>query len=145
MKIIVTDRQSIESGTVVRTPYIVISIRDPGTSKPRIPRTSGLKEVLHVAFHDAEPVAGFRTPSKIVLMKPAHAMAIWKLVERHKDAIGSIVCHCEQGMSRSPAVALALAEALGSSGKHIRANYQPNKYVYDLMRTATGCRRDPAT
>ena len=137
MKVMVTDRRTIESGMAVRTPYIVVSIRDPGTPKPRIPRTSGLKEVLHVAFHDAEPVKSFRTPSKIVFMKPAHARAIWKFVGRHKDAVGSIVCHCEQGMSRSPAVALALAEALGSSAKHIRTNYQPNQYVYDLMRAAT--------
>jgi predicted protein tyrosine phosphatase len=140
MKIMVADRQTIESGMVVRTPYIVISIRDPGTPKPRIPRTSGLRGVLHVAFHDAEPAAGFRTPSTIVSMKPAQARAIWKFVGRHKDEIGSIVCHCEGGMSRSPAVALALAEALGSRAEHIRANYQPNQYVYDLMRAATDCR-----
>jgi predicted protein tyrosine phosphatase len=141
MKIMVTDRHSIESGVVVRTPYIVVSIRDPGTPKPRIPRTSGLKAVLHLAFHDAEPAKGFKTPSKIVFMRPAQAKAIWRFVKRHKDAVGSVVCHCEQGMSRSPAVALALAEALGSSAKKIRANYQPNQYVYDLMRaaTASGC------
>ena len=139
MKIMVTDRQTIESGMVVRTPYIVISIRDPGARKPRIPRTSGLRGVLHVAFHDAEPAEGFRIPSKIVLMNPAQARAIWKFVKRHKDAIGSIVCHCEGGMSRSPAVALALAEAFGSRTSHIRANYQPNHYVYDLMRAATDC------
>lgn len=140
MKIMVTDRQTIESGIIVRTPYIVISIRDPGTPKPRIPQTSGLKEVLHVAFHDAEPVAGFRTPSKIVFMKPAQARAIWKFVGRHKDEVGSIVCHCEQGMSRSPAVALALAEAFGNRTSHIRANYQPNQYIYGLMRAAIACR-----
>ena len=139
MKIMVTDRQTIESGMVVRTPYIVISIRDPGTPKPQIPRTSGLKEVLHVAFHDAEPVEGFKIPSKIVLMKPAQAIAIWKFVKRHKDAIGSFVCHCVGGMSRSPAVALALAEAFGSRTSHIRANYQPNQYIYGLMRAAIDC------
>ena len=141
MKIMVTDRQTIESGMVVWTPYIVISIRDPGTPKPRIPRTSGLKGVLHVAFHDAEPAKNFRTPSKIVLMKPAQAKAIWRFVRRHRDAVGSVVCHCEQGMSRSPAVALALAEALGGNAEHIRTNYQPNQYVYDIMRAATACGR----
>lgn len=136
MKIMVTDRQTIESGMVVRSPYIVVSIRDPGTPKPRIPRTSALREVLHVAFHDAEPVAGLTTPAEIVFMKSSQARAIWKFVRRHKDAVGSIVCHCEQGMSRSPAVALALAEALGSRTGQIRANYQPNQYVYGLMRAA---------
>ena len=106
------------------------------TSAARIPRTSGLKEILHVAFHDAEPAAGFEAPAKIVFMKPAQAQAIWRFVRRHQDEIGSIVCHCEQGMSRSPAVALALAEALGGNTDHIRASYQPNQYVYGLMRKA---------
>jgi predicted protein tyrosine phosphatase len=134
MKFIVTDRCSIESGILVRTPYIVISIRDPGTKKPRIRRTLGLKKVLYVEFHDAEPADGFKTPSKIVLMKPSQAQAIWNFVQRYQDEIGSVVCHCEQGMSRSPAVALALAEALGCETRHIRTSYQPNQYVYDLMK-----------
>jgi len=138
MKILVTDRRSIEAGLIVRTPYIVISIRDPGTPKPKIPKPTTLKDVFYTEFHDAEPVEGFRLPTNIVMMTAEQAKAIWRFVEDHRNGIGTIVCHCEQGMSRSPAVALALAEILGEDGdaKMISRSYQPNAYVCQLMRSA---------
>lgn len=133
MKIIVTDRHFIESGIVVRHPYVVISISDPDKPKPVIPRRCGLKAVFHTAFHDAEPVEKQPLPSGIVLMTLGQADAIWMFVKEHQEEIGCIVCHCEQGMSRSPAVALALAEAFRIDTRKIKADYQPNPYVYRLM------------
>jgi predicted protein tyrosine phosphatase len=133
MNLIVTDRHFIEAGIVVRTPYIVISIYTPGTRKAIIPRRSGLKAVFYTAFHDAEPAEGLRLPPEIVLMTPEQAEAIWAFVRQHEAQIGSIVCHCEQGMSRSPAVALGLAEAYGSDTRKIGAESHPNQFVYRLM------------
>ena len=46
----------------------------------------------------------------------------------------TIVCHCEQGMSRSPAVAMALAKALGGDADSILAESQPNQHVYRMLR-----------
>ena len=136
MKFIITDRVTIQSGIVVRTPYIVVSIYTPTMPRPVIPRRLGLKAVLFTSFHDAEPTEGFALPPDIVLMTLKQAKAIWRFVKRHQAAVGSIVCHCEQGMSRSPAVALALAETLGGDVAYIRDNYQPNQYVYGLMKEA---------
>ena len=68
MDFIVSDRQSIEHGLVVMTPYIVISIRDPGTQKPRLRCGAGFQDALYLAFHDAEPSNDFELPSEIVLM-----------------------------------------------------------------------------
>ena len=128
-----TDRRSIESGIVMRTPYIVISIQTPGRPKPRIPQRCGLKGVLYTAFDDAEPAGDRFLPSDVVLMTREQARNIWIFVKRHEKEIGSIVCHCEQGISRSPAVAIALAEAFGSDVTEIRANSHPNQYVYQRM------------
>jgi predicted protein tyrosine phosphatase len=136
MNIMVTDRQSIQQGIIVRNSYIVISIRDPGTRKPRILGTAGLRDILYVEFHDAEPADGLQLPSEIVLMEPVHAETIWNFVKRHQDQIGSIICQCEQGMSRSPAVALALDEVLDGDVQRIRRSHQPNQYVYKLMAAA---------
>ena len=134
MKLIVTDRRSIESGIVVRTPYIIVSIYTPGRPKPVIPRRLGVKAVFYTSFHDAEPGGNdFRLPQDIVLMTREQARAIWKFVKRHQGQVGSIVCHCEQGISRSPAVAIALAEAFGSETTKIKAHAHPNQYVYRLM------------
>ena len=109
MKIIVTDRESIERGIIVRSSYVVISIRDPEKPKAKVKKQSGLRDVLYLAFHDAEPAAGTILPSSIVLMTPAQAADIWKFVEKWQNNVGTVVVHCEQGMSRSPAVAVAIA------------------------------------
>lgn len=133
MNLIVTDRHFIEAGIVVRTPYVVVSIYSPGNRRAVIPRHAGLKAIHYTAFHDAEPVEQLRLPPEIVPMTLQQAEEIWAFVKTHEAGIGSVVCHCEQGMSRSPAVALALAEAFGSDTTKIRAESQPNQYVYRLM------------
>ena len=64
----------------------------------------------------------------------ADAERIWRFVQEHLPGIRAIVCHCEQGMSRSPAVAQALAEALGVDQRHIVRGRNPNKRVYRLLK-----------
>ena len=73
---------------------------------------SGLKAVLSLEFHDTEPVAGQFYPPRIVLMTEQHANQIWDFILVHGKSVGTIIVHCEQGQSRSPAVAEALANAL---------------------------------
>ena len=136
MDFIVTDRQTIEDGIVVRTPYVVISIRDPGRDQARIRRPPAFVDALFLAFHDAEPSSGTILPKSIRLMSRQDANQIWHFVQGHCDRAGTIVCHCEQGMSRSPAVALALAERMDGDTEAILAEGQPNQYVYQLMREA---------
>ena len=46
-----------------------------------------------------------------------------------RATLGAIVVHCEQGVSRSPAVAAALCDALGLDGRRFWHGYQPNKHV----------------
>jgi predicted protein tyrosine phosphatase len=133
MEFIVTDRRSIETGIVVNTPYIIISIHTPNWPQPEIPCRCGLKAVLYTSFHDAEPTGGFSLPADMVLMTSEQARIIWKFVKQHRKKVETIVCHCEQGISRSPAVAIALAEAFGSDVTEIRENSHPNQHVYRLM------------
>ena len=135
MQFIVEGRQAVERGIVVRCPYIVISIRDPGRRPARIRRTAGLRGTLCLAFHDAEPTTAMRLPDSITLMTADDAERIWRFVQEHLADIGAIVCHCEQGMSRSPAVAAALAEALGEDPTPIVSWTQPNQTVYQLLKS----------
>lgn len=134
MQFIVESRCAVEAGIAVRFPYIVISIHDPGRRPARIPRTAGWRGTLCLSFHDAEPIRGLRLPDSIRLMTVADAERIWRFVQEHLPEIGAIVCHCEQGMSRSPAVAAALAEALGEDSKPIVRWTQPNQTVYRLLK-----------
>lgn len=69
-------------------------------------------------------------------MTAAHAKAVWAFLGQHQKAIGTIVVHCEQGMSRSPAVAAAIAKRFGLGEKRFWDEHQPNNYVYRMMLEA---------
>ncbi len=47
-------------------------------------------------------------------------------MQQYQDHIDAIVCHSEQGMSRSPALAAALADLLGEDSLLLFQDYQPN-------------------
>jgi hypothetical protein len=66
MELIVTDRESVERGILVRSAYVVISIHDPDKRRARIRTQSGLRAVLYLAFHDAEPSERLALPKDIV-------------------------------------------------------------------------------
>lgn len=144
MKLIVSDRRSVERGLVVRSTYSVISIHDPDKPPAAVPRTSGLHRVLHLAFHDAEPAASLVTPPDIVPMTEAHAEQIRAFVEEELAHVQAMVVHCEQGMSRSPAVAAAIARSLGLDEKPFFARYMPNTYVYKLVAGLIRASKDQA-
>ena len=135
MNFIVAGRQEIEAGILVRTAYVVISITDPESSPARIQRPAGFRDLLRLQFHDAEPVEGFTLPPDIVLMNEGHAKSIWQFVKQWQETVQTIVVHCEQGMSRSPAVAAAICNVVNGDGSQFFQEYMPNRYVYDLMTT----------
>lgn len=134
MNFLVTDRESIEKGFLVREPYVVISIRDPERRQARI--AGRPRDILYLCFDDAEPVKGLTLPKSIQLMTPQHAQVIWRFFERYKGEVGAVLCHCEQGMSRSPAVAAALCQATGGDASLFFRKYQPNQHVYQLILEA---------
>jgi predicted protein tyrosine phosphatase len=138
VEFLVRDRDSIEHGVLVRSSYIVISIRDPDKRKARIPTQSGLRDVLYLAFHDAEPVGNMTLPDDIILMSTDQAKQIWQFVRQWEAKVGAVVVHCEQGMSRSPAVAAALCKSYGGDEACFFREYLPNRYVYRLMLSSRG-------
>ena len=138
LEIIVTDRESIEAGIIVRTRYVVISIGDAGRRSAKVRNQPGLVDVLYLKFDDGEPSKNMTLPENIKLMSPADAKAIWDFVARHEKAVGTIVVHCEQGMSRSPAVAAAIAKHFGIAEQSFWEQHQPNRFVYKLTLNNLG-------
>ncbi|MGC8541725.1 MAG: hypothetical protein ACP5QA_14000 [Phycisphaerae bacterium] len=136
MKILVFSREEIETGVRITSAYVVISIRDPGKPRPKIKKQAGLREVLYLAFNDAEPSVLLELPPEMKIITTAQADTICNFVHRHKADVGSIVVHCEQGMSRSPAVAAAISDALGLDPKRFWQLYTPNEYVYHTVSDA---------
>ncbi len=136
LNIIVSDRATIEAGILVRSSYVLISIHDPYKPRPRVPKQSGLRDVLYLAFHDAEPSVSLALPDGVRLMTALHAEQIVRFVEKHRGQVGAVVVHCEQGMSRSPAVAVGIALLIGQPAERFLNRYQPNQHVLDRMRDA---------
>ena len=136
MEFHVTDREGIERGVLVPSAYIVISIYDPEREKPKVKNQAGLRAVLQLAFHDAEPTGSPTLDRRVMVMSEDQARQIWRFVDRHKDAVGTVVVHCERGMSRGPAVAAALCASLGGDEAVFFQAFQPNGHVYRLVRNA---------
>lgn len=127
-----------------KSSYIVISIRDPGRRPARIPRPTLLRNAIYLSFDDAEPPLPMSGKRQVKLMRAADADLIAEFVRIHRHDVGLIVCQCEQGASRSPAIAAALAAGWGDdTGTSLRF-IQPNRYVYDLVCTAVRRSRNVA-
>ena len=136
MEFIVTDRIGIKTGVRVRAAYVVISIHDPDSPKPRVKRQPGLRAVLQLMFDDAEPTDSGMLNERVTLMSAEQARQVWDFVQQHRHDVGAVVVHCEAGMSRSPAVAAALCKALVGDNRRFWQEYQPNEYVYRLVLAA---------
>jgi predicted protein tyrosine phosphatase len=133
MKLIVASRDEVEAGLAIREPFVLISISDPDKPKPRPRRTALCRGVLSLRFHDAEPTTPFRLPADIRLMSRQQAKRVWDFIRLDLRDVAVIAVHCEAGMSRSPAIAAAIGKVINGDGTAFFREYQPNRYVYDLM------------
>jgi predicted protein tyrosine phosphatase len=126
-------RREVERGINFRGRYALISIRDPGSPSVRVPKQSGQVEVLELQFHDAEPTSSMTLPSGIEIITEEQAKTVAEFVRRLHAAVDGFAVHCEQGMSRSPAVAVAIARHLKQSDETFWQEHQPNQYVLELV------------
>lgn len=134
MEIIITDRESVERGLSVKAgAYALISITDPDKRRIRVRTSSARRAVVELRFHDAQPTAGFPLPLSVKPMIDDDAVRIADFVVQHRDRIKALVIHCEQGMSRSPAVGAGIAQSLGLDTTPYDRDFQPNAYVRELV------------
>ena len=89
--------------------------------------------VLRLCFDDATEESWWQN-----LMTQEQADAIFAFVMRHGPVIDDLIVHCSAGVSRSPAVAAGILAGLGQDDSAIwnSSEYQPNPYVYRLVREA---------
>lgn len=132
MEFFVCSRDEIEEGIVIHTPYIIVSISDSNSEPAKLVKGSGFLDAIYVHFDDTDPEYSFG--KKPLTLK--QAKTIWKFVQANRDRAGTIVCHCLAGMSRSPAMALALAEAFEEETSHFTDTYNYNQHVYQTMKQA---------
>lgn len=119
-KIMVRNRARVERKTDWPGSYVVISMYDYHGHPPTIPQTDRLRGVLSLRFQDFDPVRReYQKDEKYqntlvseMWMRPEHGRQIWDFLNRHAD-VDTIVVHCNAAVSRSPAVAMAVADCLG--------------------------------
>ncbi len=115
-------------------PWACISIATEEDSFVRIQRRKR-RGLLQLAFADMEtPIPG------LIMFNRDHAHDILDFVTLHWPQIETLMIHCEHGLSRSPAVAAAIARLkLGKYRRYFQEPYMPNRYVYQLLlETASG-------
>ena len=91
--------------------WAVISIHDPNKSTPEL--RVGWGAVLTLAFHDKEDPELARMTGFWQLFRAEQARAACSFVERQVKSSTGLLIHCESGLSRSPAMARAMAERFG--------------------------------
>jgi predicted protein tyrosine phosphatase len=93
------------------------------------------RALLQIAFADVcESLPGY------TLFDSDHAHDILDFVTLHWRRIDTLMIHCEAGLSRSPAVAAAIARLkLGDEAEFFEEPFMPNNYVYrTLLDVAAG-------
>ena len=89
--------------------------------------------VLRLCFDDAEDTTFWQN-----LMTSEQADAICAFVLQYGREIDTLIIHCTEGVSRSPAVAAGILGGLRQDEAQIWSNpkYHPNQLVYRLVREA---------
>lgn len=133
-------RREAEAATP-RDDIAVISITDPRTVQPRL---DGWHSVLRVEFHDidpdqiASPFTRARAAAHYTLMRAEQAREIVAFVQAiQSNGASGIMVHCEQGVSRSAAVAKWIADRHGLRLSD-EATAARNRYVYRMLEEEVG-------
>ena len=133
IKVLVLGREEIKD-FISEKPYLIISVTDPRNPEAEIIQSSNLVSILRLKFDDIGKPNKFQFENSTdILMNVDQAKQILEFIKRYLSAIKLIVCQCEQGISRSAAIAAALSRILQNEDEYFLKNYWANRWVYDLL------------
>ena len=138
MRFLVYDRLELETGKALGDPHVVISVHDPDLPPAEGRTGRRCRSTLTLSFHDIEPqyLPPGAEDDGWQLMTAEDAERIARFVAAHQKSVSLIVCQCEAGMCRSPAIAAAVARALGQDDRRFFRDFDPNRHVYRLILRA---------
>jgi len=115
--------------STIKVPFVVVSIVSPEMKDYSIPYNGQCYDVLYLRFHDILSNGHIQSLNdvgdEIVPIGDEHVEKILDFADRY-DYIRDWLIHCEAGMSRSPAVALALSEIMNGqedAEKYVKTMY----------------------
>jgi hypothetical protein len=133
IQFLVLGREEIR-GFIFEKPYLIISVTDPENLEAEIIQSSNLISILRLKFDDVGKPNKFQFEnSSDILMDVDQAKQILEFTKKYLSEVELIVCQCEQGVSRSAAIAAALSLILQDEDEYFLKNYWANRWVYDLL------------
>jgi len=115
----------------INEPHVLISITDPRSSQIRFNDNRFRLETLHLSFSDVKENLHKGHPK----MSMEQGCQVVDLVERHTCTNPTYVIHCTAGLSRSPAVAAAIAAINGENVLVFWEKFLPNGHVFSNILT----------
>ncbi len=111
-------------------PWAAISIASYDGDWPKLNAAKRMG-LLQLWFADLE----FERGDPEIMFQHSHAKQIYKFIaEMQEKEVELLLIHCEAGISRSPAIAAAVAQAfLGENATPYFKKYNPNQLVYKKM------------
>ncbi|MEZ4451961.1 MAG: hypothetical protein R3B09_21035 [Nannocystaceae bacterium] len=131
MDFLIRSRRLIESSAPPEVPHVVVSITSSPADVARIPPSPACLGILRLAFADRDFPREGEGPEG--LFSREDARRIWDFVLAHREQARCVVLHCKAGVSRSPAVAAALARVLRGDDEEFFRRYGPNARVYRIL------------
>jgi predicted protein tyrosine phosphatase len=128
---VVHSRPGVERMDPPSEPFAIISITSGPTDQAVLPEGDRCQGILRLSFLDIEDSLGDWVEDGLFSDRQAHQ--IWDFALRHAPGVQWFVVHCDAGMSRSPAVAAALAHGLGLDPRPFFFQFVPNMHVYRTM------------
>ena len=117
-------------------PTVCISITEPNraSGKARLPK--GFADILRLEFQDYDTLTpGHHGPATAVLFDARMAARVARFIRKHRGK--NILVHCAAGISRSGAIAEAIAQAFPEYEDRGWPRH-PNGLVRSLMKRALG-------
>lgn len=113
---------------------ILISVTDPENAQAEIIESKNFVGILRLKFHDIGKAKTFENETgNDVSMSVSDVNKIWNFVSKNLSKAKLIVCQCEQGVSRSAAIAAAISRVLQNEDEYFFEHFWVNRYVYDLL------------
>jgi predicted protein tyrosine phosphatase len=117
-------------------PYVVVSIRSPGDSIPRLQVDPYRIARINLAIHDTTPEWEAISHDPVPTMTIRDAERIATFVLRNWSRC-RIVVHCRLGVSRSAGIVAGILDAFSLDATPFeRTPYEPNQHFREMVRNA---------
>ena len=112
--------------------FAIISIYSTGDKPAKLPITNNCRGAIRLEFDDISKSIP-NCSKELTLFNEDLAKRIINFYNKIKNKIDYVLVNCDAGISRSSAVAAALAKISGQDDSEFFKKYLPNMYVYNKI------------